>query len=123
MEALDLNQLQKRVARELDQYVYKHHPRALGRPLRAEYIQKLLDDMREALVSPYWLEVEIRDTREQWEMKNALRQQVVVVADNKDNYLLTFNPDANEFMLVYRNEGRYGIINIRGDAVGCFKSI
>jgi len=62
--------------------------------------------MKSALVSPYWSEVELRDTHQQIETSPALSRLCGVVADDLKGRLLVFDPIENEFMLAVRHSDK-----------------
>jgi hypothetical protein len=115
-----LRDLQTRVATEIAQYVYTVHPRAVGTPWSAEQVASALSEMREALIGPYWTMVELHDTIQQMSLEEPLMRRCIVVADDRQGYLLVWDPIDEEFMLALLCDSLPRSINIRGDAVGCF---
>jgi hypothetical protein len=55
--------------------------------------------METALVSPYWIDAEVRDTFEQTKMTEGPRRRCAVVADDGQGTLLLFDPVTNAFVL------------------------
>lgn len=112
---LDLADLRRGVEREIDEYVYEVPEGAYGDPWSSEKVERELRVFKEALVDPYWIDVVDDD-------KN--RKPCVAVADDKKNYLLVFDPDAQKFMLVMKSKLSSDLVSfgVDGDAVGCFLS-
>ena len=57
-----LRNLRSRVETELEQYVYSVPPEAIGNAMSNEAVSAGLKALREAVVEPYWTDVEVRDT-------------------------------------------------------------
>ena len=119
----ELNELQQLVRAEIDAYVYEVPRGGVGNPWSAEKVRAGLEDMRSAVVPPYWTEVEIRDTFEQCSGEARLLQRCAVVADNQAGTLLLWDPKGREFFLAERRHGRLISFGVRGDAVGCYLAI
>jgi hypothetical protein len=115
-----LRDLRTRVEIEVAQYVYTAHPAAVGTPWSAEQVASALSEMREALISPYWTTVELHDTIQQISLEQPLMRRCIVVADDRQGYLLVWDPIDEEFMLAHLCDSLPCSFNIRGDAVGCF---
>jgi hypothetical protein len=102
----ELNELQQLVRAEIDAYVYEAPRGAVGSPWSVEKVLAGLEDMRSAVVPPYWTEVEIRDTFERCGGEARLLQRCAVVADNQVGTLLLWDPKGREFLLAERRDGR-----------------
>jgi hypothetical protein len=121
-EALTLANLKTAVETEIARYVYSCPPDAIGLPWSSEKISSKLAEMRNALVDPYWLNVELRDSFEQIALPEPVVQRCVVVADDRRGFLLLWDPVKCDFFLAQRSDGLPTSIGVRGDAVGCFLS-
>ena len=120
---MDLLALREKVRSELDGYaIPQADPEGLGTPLSPEWFEERLAQMRNALVEPYWVDVEARDTAEELKASRPLVRRVVVVADDQLGSLVAFDPVIREFTLIESCDGRRTTMNIHGDAVGCFLS-
>ncbi len=120
MDAAHLEQL---VQREIAEYRYEVHDGLIGNPLSPEKVQRYLDDLRHSLVRPRLQQIELRDTINQIDTPNPIIAECWVVADDRNGYLVCFDPDANEFMLAAQfDNGHLATINVRGDLVGVFMS-
>jgi hypothetical protein len=90
---MDLVALRAAVESAVDSYVFDVHPEAVGQPLRQEWVDAQLAEMRAALVEPTWRDVKIQDSHEQmigkaeWEIRAC-----VLVADDREGYELYFDP-------------------------------
>jgi hypothetical protein len=114
---VDLEELRRRVAAEIDSYVYEFPDGMIGKPWSAEKVQAHLQKMRESLIEPYWAEVTLRDTIEQMNAANPPIRRCAIVA-NADGALPAFDPVADKFLLAHADIlESYGV---DGDAVGCF---
>jgi hypothetical protein len=119
-ENIDLSQLRAEVQRQMDSYVYKVPAGAIGSSWSADAIADGISEMRGALVDPYWITAEIRDTLEQIKMKIPLKRRCAAVADDGKGMVLLFDPGENSFVLAQRVGAGLSTIGVRGDAVGCF---
>lgn len=92
----------------------------VGIPWSDEKIAEELVKMCEALVQPFYVAVEIRDTFDQVQATDGPRRTCVVVADDKHGMKLIYDPVECDFALV--QECRAGLVTfgVRGDPVGCF---
>lgn len=117
---MDLHELGRRVAAEIDSYEYVYPDGMIGEPLSAEFVQGQLEEMRNALVAPYWAKVTLRDTVEQICSTSPLIRCCAVVADDADGTLLAYDPVPNHFLLVRRCADGLESYGVDGDAVGCF---
>ncbi len=120
--AIDLAALRRQVEAEIENYQYPIGARTVGVPWRDERIIGELALMRSAVVDPYWIDAELRDTVAQIGASPMTILQCVVVADDGLKTLLAFDPDRQEFLLLMRINGCLATIGVRGDAVGCFMS-
>lgn len=117
---MDLETLRRIVENEIEHYLYPSSTDMIGVPWTEERVRAELAAMKGALVSPYWSEVELRDTHEQIAASPALSRMCGVVADDRKGTLLVFDPVENEFMLAVRHNDKLMTFGVRGDAVGCF---
>jgi len=108
----------KRVRREIEAFVAPEpHRDQLGSPLPPEWFASGLNEMRAALVEPYFLTVEgdagCPERRE---------RRVVIVARDEET-LLAFDPNPDgDFALIFRRAAGEWLSSIRGDAVSTFLS-
>jgi hypothetical protein len=116
---MDLHLLRRTVESEIENYQCPSSPNSIGTPWSDQKIATELAVMRAAILEPYWVEVELRDTLEQIDAERETRRACVVVADDRDGTLLAFDPTENRFVLVVRCETGLITIGVRGDAVGC----
>jgi hypothetical protein len=114
---LDLDELAHRVLHEIESHRYEI-PDHARRPLPDEKVQRLLAEMRAALVEPQWGMVEQRDTPEQMSLDPPEVRRCVLIADDGEVYQLYFDPSDNEFVLTAGDPP--ATFGVRGDAVGCF---
>lgn len=117
---MDLEALRRSVENEINNYQYSVPSTAAGNPISAEQIKAELAAMLAALVSPHWVEAELRDTFGQVTAEAPPSCNCVVVADDARGNLLLFDPVENDFLLAQRQDGQLRSIGVRGDAVGCF---
>jgi hypothetical protein len=121
----DVNKIMELVRREIVEYDYPALRASavglVGSPLPQPVIAKGLAEFSEALVVPYWLDVQMNDTQKQRESVPPVIEKCLIVADDRAFYLLAYVPSADEFTLVYRGtEGTFASIGVNGDPVGCF---
>ncbi|MFD1986389.1 hypothetical protein ACFSOZ_28535 [Mesorhizobium newzealandense] len=121
-EVLDFDALLALIRKEIDEYDYsalvKDRTDLVGVPLAEDVVVAGLARFRGALVEPYWIDVDRRDTIADLESETPVVERCAVVTDERDGYLLAYQP--HEFLLVYRTGDRYVSIGVRGDAVGCY---
>jgi hypothetical protein len=117
---MELEELRLIVEKEIENYRYPSSTETIGIRWTDEKVRAELAVMKSALVSPYWSEVELRDTHEQIAASPALSRTCAVVADDLKGTLLVFDPIEGEFMLAVRHLGKLSSIGVRGDGVGCF---
>jgi len=117
-----LLKLRRNVEQEIQNYVYEHPVGMIGSPMTNTAISQGLAKMRECLVDPYWVEVEIRDTFEEASMSAGLSRKCAVVAEDGNGMLVLFDPTQNSFVLAERGEKGLTTFGVGGDAVGCFFS-
>ena len=117
---MDLEAIRRSVENEINNYQYSVPAPAAGNPISAERIKAELEAMLAALISPHWVEVELRDTFAQISAEAVPSRNCVAVADDARGNLLLFDPVENEFFLAQNDEGQLCSIGVRGDAVGCF---
>lgn len=125
---LDFQGLLAFVRKEIDGYDYQavigDGAGLVGVLLSQEAVNADLARFREALVDdPYWIEFSRRDTFDEVSNKTPIVERCVVVTDDSDSYLLAYQPDRREFLLVDRGEDGYHSIGISGDAVGCYMAM
>ncbi len=117
---MDLETLQHVVESDIESYRYEVAVRSIGNAWTDDRIEAELATMRAALVVPYWVDVELRDTFEQCAADQSLSRKCAVVADDAHGNLLAFDPVENEFLLAQSCNDRVCSIGVRGDAVDCF---
>jgi hypothetical protein len=110
--------LRRRVEAALESYVYDFPRDSIGNPMREAGMIKELEAMQTALVEPYWVEVEIRDTFQQIDTVAPKRTCAVVAEDGE--MLLLFDTVSDEYVLAQRTPSGILTFGVRGDAVGCF---
>jgi hypothetical protein len=119
---MDLETLRRIVENDIASYRYEFPAGCVGNPWTAERIEAQLAVMRSALVDPYWVDVEVRDTFEQIIANELLSRKCAVVADDTRGSIVVFDPIERGFALVEKHDDRLISIGVRGDAVGCFMS-
>jgi hypothetical protein len=112
--------LRREVEAAIDRYVYHIPAGTIGNPMSDAAITSGLARMRAALIPPYWLEVELRDTFDQVRMNTGPRRRCAVVADDGNGMLLLFDPFEEDYALAHRTSSGLKTFGVRGDAVGCF---
>ncbi len=117
---MDLNELSKRVVAEIDNYRYDYPAGMIGRPLSDDVIQNQLQEMRAALIKPYWANITLRDTIEQQHASAPLIRRCAIVADDTKGTFLAFDPIAGKFLLARRQHKTLESFGVDGDPVGCF---
>ncbi|RWB60600.1 hypothetical protein [Mesorhizobium sp.] len=121
---LDFDALIAFIHREIDEYDYpalmKDRTDLVGVPVAEDVIIGDLARFRSALVKPYWIDVDRRDTIADLESRTPVVERCIVVTDDRDGYLLAYEAHKQEFLLVDRMEDRHVSIGVRGDAVGCY---
>lgn len=120
MIEIELSELARSVANEIDSYVYDVPDTAVGRPFSSEKVSAYLARMRKSLVEPYWIDVRLRDTITQIRSDAPPIRKAAVVAEVDQYVLLVFSPEDNEFLLAQRNGDLFESFGVNGDAVGCF---
>ena len=118
-EGMHIASLRTFVEREIDRYVYVVPEGSVGRPMPDSWVQQQLAELRDALVEPQWVTIQIRDTSDQWEADPPILRECILIADDRKRYQLYFDPERNDFVLAYSGDPPE-TFNIRGDAVGCF---
>jgi hypothetical protein len=122
MCATDLRELRQRVESAIEHYHYPTSANTVGAPWTRPRIEAKLAVTRTAVLDPYWVDVEFRDTHEQIDAESKEVRMCAVVADDGNGTVLAFDPTDNEFLLAIRCEDDLVTIGVRGDAVGCFMS-
>jgi hypothetical protein len=110
-----LEELEQFVLGEIESYRYEVSEGALGRALPAEKVERLLAEMRAALVKPEWQVVTIRHAPDGPQLAAPVERRCALVARG-DAHDLCYDPSEGEFFLTDGN----GDIGVWGDAVGCF---
>lgn len=118
MTKLDLEELERLVLAEVESYRNEVPQDALGRPFSDEKVERLLAELKAALVKPEWRTVRMRDTPEQNERQPQESRLCVLVADDTELYELYYDPSNDDFFLAMGDPPE--TIGVRGDAVGCF---
>jgi hypothetical protein len=111
---VNLDEIHQFVLGEIDSYRNEVSADALGRAFGDEKVERLLSEMRAALVEPKWETVVIRDTPEGPPLDPHEQRRCMLVADAL--HQLYYDPSEDEFFLA--DDG--GSIGVWGDAVGCF---
>ena len=119
----ELLNLRRAVESEIQNYKYEFSQGCIGNPMRPDQIVVYIEKMKNALVEPYWTEVELRDSLEQINAENPPSRSCAVVADDQCGTLLLWDPVEKEFLLASRFSGGLLSFGVRGDAVGCFMAI
>ena len=117
---MDLQKLRQSVEDEIRCYEYEDPADSIGTPWTTFRVKDTLVAMQAALVQPYWVEVELRDTLDQIVGEEIELCSWAVVADDANGYVLAFDPNKNEFLLAVKRGARFWSIGIRGNAVECF---
>ena len=121
---LDFDPLLALTRKEIDEYNYRalteDRTDLVGVPVTQDRINAGLARFRSALVNPYWIDVIRRDTIEDLENETPFVERCAVVTDDRDGYLLAYQHQRREFVLVDRMGDRYVTIGVRGDPVGCY---
>ncbi len=114
--------ISRRVLAAIETFVVPDpHPEQLGEPLPPEWFSQQLDEMRVALIEPYFVVIEA-DERFPGSVPKPLPRQVVIVAED-DDILLAYDPDPDgDFALVFKSASGFGVSHIRDEAVECFMS-
>lgn len=120
---MSVQELRERIAHELATFTYAVPAAAIGRPLSPAAVQESLRQLRHALVEPYLVEVERRDTFEEVTSAAAARASVWVVAHGAPDTLVFYDPERDTFGLARR--GARGLITfgVYGDLVDTFMAI
>ena len=115
---IDLAELGVEVRQELDNYPVPpaRHPDLVGSALPAEWFERSLAEMRDALVEPYITEAIWFDTV----TKERVSRPIAVVADDQGAHVIALDFEGDEFELFFRSDDALHSMNVRGDAVGCF---
>lgn len=91
------------------------HPEQIGSALPPEWFAEQLDEMRAALIEPYFVDVDGDGGRPE---RGPFR--VAIVAED-DCILLAYDPDPDgDFALIFKTASGFGLSPIRGTAVECF---
>lgn len=118
---LDLKSLRELVDKEVTRYEYSNPCPSVGIPWTDERVAAELRQMKAAVVSPYWAEVELRESWEDIHAEPATVRKCAVVADDGRGSLVVFDPTNEDlFLLVVRNDQTLVGFGVRGDLVGCF---
>lgn len=117
---MDLETLRRDVENAIENYRGDATAGTLGTPWAKDRVEAELTAMRAALVAPYWADVELRDTHENIAANVAPSRRCAVVADDRTQSFLAFDPIENESLLAVRHKEGLLSIGVRGDAVGCF---
>lgn len=112
--------LRRAVENEINTYEYATPSGGIGSPTPADRVAAELTAMRSALVTPYWADVDIRDTLQQVSADKGPRLRCAVVADDGRGSLLLFDPTQNDFLVALRHDGGLRSVGLQGDAVDCF---
>jgi hypothetical protein len=118
---MEVEDIRRRVLVEIGDYRYAVPQGALGHPWSPEKIENQLQQLRSALVAPYWVQMSRRDTYERavGAARSTVRRCAIVADDGAGNFL-AFDPIANEFLLAAKHDDVFESFGVTGDAVGCF---
>jgi hypothetical protein len=117
-----LRNLRTGVESEIDRYVYGVPEDAVGKAMKDEEVQSTIEEMRGALVDPYWIEIELRGDFEQVTVEKGPKRRCIVVADDRKGYLLLWDPVTQDYKLAQCGTGLPIYFGVNGDAVGTFFS-
>jgi len=117
---VDLDSIQLRVRREIDQYVYRVPSGAIGTPWSDSKVQSHLKDLRDSLVPPYLATVRMSQPFSMIGSDVYEDRECVIVADPKDGYLLFYDPVEDNFGVADQRDDSLFDLGIPGDAVGSF---
>jgi hypothetical protein len=109
------------VREEIDGFVVPEpHPQQIGTPLPPEWFVQQLSEMRDALVEPYFAEVD-GDGRLLGSVPREVPRRVIVVAEDESVFLV-YDPDPEgDFALIFKFASGFSLSPIRGGA-DCFMS-
>jgi hypothetical protein len=115
----DVSQL---VVTEIETFIVPNpRPDQQGEALPAAWFTQQLDEMRAALIEPYFVEIE-GDGSFPGSIPKPVPRRVVIVAED-DGIFLAYDPDPDgDFALIFKSASGFGVSPIRGDAVDCFMS-
>lgn len=116
-----LSKVAQLVREEIDGFVIpKPHPQQIGTPLPPEWFVQQLRELRDALVEPYFVEVD-GDCRLLGGVPREVPRRVIVVAEDESVFLV-YDPDPEgDFALIFKSATGFGLSPIRGGA-DCFMS-
>jgi hypothetical protein len=89
---MDLEKLREDIEREIENYRYPYTGMEVGGPKSSDWIAGQLDQMRAALVTPYWITVE--------------GVSYAIVADDVKRHFLAYNTQMEEFLLLEKSGDR-----------------
>jgi hypothetical protein len=119
---ISLADIDQRVRTAIDTFVVPTpDPDQLGVPLPAEWFLQRLDEMRAALVEPYFVEIDC-DGRFPGSAAKSVPRRVVIVAEDDEIFLAYDRDPDGDFALIFKSASGFGVSPIRGDAVDCFMS-
>jgi hypothetical protein len=113
---MNLAELEQFVLDEIASYRYEVSGRALGQAFSDEKVERLLAEMRAALVKPEWRMVDTSNTGAVARGLAEPRRCALVAED--DTYQLYYDPAEDEFTLASGDPP--ATIGVDGDAVGCW---
>ncbi len=103
---MDLAELREKIELEIENYRYPYSGLELGHPKSSDWIADQLNQLRAALVTPYWISID--------------RSSYAIFADDGKRHLLAYDAQAQEYLLLEKFGDRLIDIEVHGDAVGCF---
>ena len=103
---MDLAELHEKIELEIENYQYPYSGKEVGHPKSSAWIADQLNQLRAALVTPYWISIDCGS--------------YAIVADDRKRYLLAYNARVQEYLLLEKFGDRLIDIEVHGDAVGCF---
>ncbi len=74
-------------------------------------------EMRQCLVDPYWIDVELPDPAFDLPQQS---YRCIAVAEDPGAYLMVYMPHRDEFLLLWQDKDRWRSLGLDGDAVGTF---
>jgi hypothetical protein len=116
---IDLSTFRHTIEAETHRYLSEYVPSVdtLGRQWSREKMAAKLAEMRQCLIEPYWIEVDLPDPPFGHEQQS---YRCVAVAEDPGAYLMVYVPDQEEFLLLWPDEGKWRSLGVDGDAVGTF---
>lgn len=127
--SVDPDQLLAAIHRAIDEYRYDPPPGLIGNPISPREVQRLLGEMRQALVRPYLQRFRLGETYEQVEKANLGQFEygefwVVAKGRGGGSYVEVYDDSTGEFALgIDDGDGPPYFIGVRGDPVFVFMAM